>query len=128
VPEADIWRAQTEVRQSSLPSGERPQDPAKTKELLIPTSVYLASRRLSFLNIRSAKEIPMKNLMCSLIVAVAATFAAAAIAPPDALAANKRSAYAAKKEACKQRASRMNFGIHFVKRDRWIKECIAGAA
>jgi hypothetical protein len=48
--------------------------------------------------------------------------------PGDALAANKRSAYTAKKEVCKQRASRMNFGIHFIKRDRWIKECIAGAA
>jgi len=70
----------------------------------------------------------MKKLMCSLAFAVAASFAVTAIAPPDALAATKRSAYAAKKEACKQRASRMNFGIHFIKRDRWIKECIAGAA
>jgi hypothetical protein len=70
----------------------------------------------------------MKKLICSLIIAVGVSFAVNAIAPADALAAAKRSAYAAKKEACKQRASRMNFGIHFIKRDRWIKECIAGAA
>jgi hypothetical protein len=70
----------------------------------------------------------MKKLMCSLAFAVAASFAVTAMVPPDALAATKRSAYAAKKEACKQRASRMNFGIHLIKRNRWIKDCIAGAA
>jgi hypothetical protein len=69
----------------------------------------------------------MKNLTCSLIVAVAAAFAVVSIAPSDALAAGKRSAYAAKKQACKERASHKNFGIHFIKRNRWVKECIAGA-
>ncbi|HKA76619.1 MAG TPA: hypothetical protein VKD19_05880 [Pseudolabrys sp.] len=67
----------------------------------------------------------MKNLMC--IVAVAATFAVVS-APTDAFAAAKRSAYAAKEMACKERARHMKFGIHFVKRNRWVKECIAGAA
>ena len=70
----------------------------------------------------------MKNLMCSLAFVVATNLAVTAVAPSDALAAAKRSAYAAKKEACKQRASRMNFGIHLIKKNRWIKECIAGAA
>ena len=61
-------------------------------------------------------------------VAVAATFALVSIAPTDAFAVTKRSAYAAKEAACKERASRMKFGIHFVKRNRWVKECIVGAA
>jgi hypothetical protein len=70
----------------------------------------------------------MKKLTCSLVLVMATAVGVSAIYPADALAATKRSAYAAKKEACKQRASHKNFGIHFIKRDRWIKECIAGAA
>jgi hypothetical protein len=81
-----------------------------------------------FLNKRSAKEVTMKNLMCIVAVAVAATFAVVSTAPTDAFAAAKRSAYAAKETACKNKASHMKFGVHFVKRHRWIKECIAGAA
>ena len=69
----------------------------------------------------------MKNLTCSLIIAVVATFAVVSIAPTDALAASKHSAYAEKKQACKERASQKHFGIHFIKRNRWIKNCIAGA-
>jgi hypothetical protein len=69
----------------------------------------------------------MKNLACSLAVAIAATFAAGSVVPTDAFAATKRSAYTAKKEACKERASKMDFGIHLVKKNRWVKECIAGA-
>jgi hypothetical protein len=70
----------------------------------------------------------MKALICTVAVAVAATFALVSIAPTDAFAVTKRSAYAAKEPACKERASRMKFGIHFVKRNRWVKECIVGAA
>jgi len=82
-----------------------------------------------FLNKRSAKEeVAMKNLICIVAVAVAATFAVVSTAPTDAFAAAKRSAYAAKETACKNKASHMKFGVHFVKRHRWIKECIAGAA
>jgi hypothetical protein len=43
----------------------------------------------------------------------------------DAIAA-KSDAYAHKKAECKQEAKGKNFGIHWVKRDRWIKNCIAG--
>jgi hypothetical protein len=75
-----------------------------------------------------AKEVAMKNLMCTAAVAVAAMFAFVSVAPTDAFAAGKRSAYAAKEAACKGRASHMKFGVHFVKRHRWIKECIAGGA
>lgn len=70
----------------------------------------------------------MKKLTYSLAIVVATGVGVSAINSTDALAATKRSVYAAKKEACKQRANHKNFGIHFIKRDRWIKECIAGAA
>ena len=38
-----------------------------------------------------------------------------------------RSAYATKKAECKQRAKAKHFGIHWIKRNRWVKDCIAGA-
>jgi hypothetical protein len=103
-------------------------DRAQSRELVSLTSVYLPKQGHCFLNKRSAKEVAMKNLMCTAAVAVAAMFAVVSVAPTDAFAAGKRSAYAAKEAACKGRASHMKFGVHFVKRHRWIKECIAGAA
>jgi hypothetical protein len=74
------------------------------------------------------EEVPMKNLICSVALVAAATFAIGSMAPTGTFAATKGSVYATKEAACKERASRMKFGIHFVKRNRWIKECIAGAA
>jgi hypothetical protein len=44
----------------------------------------------------------------------------------DAAFAAKNDAYAQKKSECKQAAKARHFGVHFVKRDRWIKNCIAG--
>jgi hypothetical protein len=44
----------------------------------------------------------------------------------EAALAAKKDAYAQKKAECKQEAKGKHFGIHFVKRDRWIKNCIAG--
>ena len=35
-------------------------------------------------------------------------------------------AYKVKKAECKKRADTMNFGVHFVKKNRWVKDCIAG--
>lgn len=40
--------------------------------------------------------------------------------------AAKHDAYAQKKAECKREAKAKHFGVHFVKRDRWIKNCIAG--
>jgi hypothetical protein len=40
--------------------------------------------------------------------------------------AAKNDAYGQKKAECKQEAKAKHFGIHWVKRDRWIKNCIAG--
>jgi hypothetical protein len=48
-----------------------------------------------------------------------------AVSTEPALAA-KNDAYAHKKAECKQEAKGKNFGIHFAKRNRWIKNCIAG--
>lgn len=44
----------------------------------------------------------------------------------DAAFAAKKDAYAQKKAECKQEAKAKHFGIHWIKRDRWIKNCIAG--
>jgi hypothetical protein len=44
----------------------------------------------------------------------------------EAALAAKKDAYAQRKAECKQEAKGKHFGIHFVKRDRWIKNCIAG--
>jgi hypothetical protein len=35
-------------------------------------------------------------------------------------------AYKVKKAECQARAKTMNFGLHFVKRNRWVNDCIAG--
>ena len=34
--------------------------------------------------------------------------------------------YKTKKAACEARAKTMKFGVHFVKKNRWVKDCIAG--
>ena len=34
--------------------------------------------------------------------------------------------YKAKKAACQERAKTMDFGIHLIKKNRWVKDCIAG--
>ncbi len=40
--------------------------------------------------------------------------------------AAKKDVYAQKKAECKQEAKAKHFGIHWIKRDRWVKNCIAG--
>ena len=34
--------------------------------------------------------------------------------------------YKAKKAACQERAKTMNFGVHLIKKNHWVKDCIAG--
>lgn len=34
--------------------------------------------------------------------------------------------YKVKKAECKKRADGMNFGAHLIKKNRWVKDCIAG--
>lgn len=46
-------------------------------------------------------------------------------APTLTSAAAKDSVYETKNAECKRQARAKKFGIHFIQRDRWIKECIA---
>jgi|GEM_PF-2376042 len=67
----------------------------------------------------------MKPALIALAFAVA--FPSAAIAAGTSTDfSSARSAYATKKAECKQRAKAKHFGIHWIKRNRWIKDCIAG--
>jgi hypothetical protein len=70
----------------------------------------------------------MKNVMQFAVVAFIATFAVVAAAPDASAAAKHRSAYATKKADCTRQANARKFGIHFIQRNRWIKNCIAGRA
>jgi hypothetical protein len=64
----------------------------------------------------------MKNIhIKALAMALAATFVTTAFSIE--VSAAPRSAYAAKKAQCKQ----MKFGVHVIKKNRWVKDCIAGA-
>lgn len=59
------------------------------------------------------------------------TSIATALALTAALGATTASAapgdtYKAKKAACQERAKGMDFGIHLIKKNRWVKDCIAG--
>ena len=67
----------------------------------------------------------MRNLVCTIALAFAVTFVLTSI-ESDASAATTRSERAAQRVECEHRARQMEFGIHFVKRHRWINECVAG--
>jgi hypothetical protein len=45
--------------------------------------------------------------------------------PIATVAAAKESVYDKKNAECKRQATAKKFGIHFIQRNRWIKECIA---
>jgi len=61
------------------------------------------------------------------ITLAAAVIAGFGFVTNSAMAAKADSAYAQKKAECKRDAKAKHFGIHFVQRDRWIKNCIAGS-
>jgi hypothetical protein len=50
---------------------------------------------------------------------------ALAAAASGALAASD-APYKTRLEECEQRAKAMKFGIHFIRRDRWIRACLRG--
>ncbi len=56
-------------------------------------------------------------------LAAAVTLAAAVAGPASAAPGDT---YKAKKAACEDRAKSMDFGVHFIKKNRWVKDCIAG--
>jgi hypothetical protein len=70
----------------------------------------------------------MKNITRIAIVTMACSFGTAALAaqPTDFSSAKRNSVYATKKAECKREAKAKNFGVHFMKRNAWVKECIAG--
>ena len=60
-----------------------------------------------------------------IIVSMAAAIAVAvAVAGP--VSAAPGDSYKVKKAECQARAKRMNFGVHFIKKSRWVDDCIAG--
>jgi len=58
------------------------------------------------------------TLAAMLAVATALAATAASAAPGD--------TYKAKKAACQDRAKGMDFGVHLIKKNRWVKDCVAG--
>ena len=60
--------------------------------------------------------------MFSIAIVIAVTAAAGATA---AVAAGGEK-YRTKTQECLERAKAKRFGVHFIKRDRWIRKCIRG--
>jgi hypothetical protein len=69
----------------------------------------------------------MKSTLIALAVIAVALPSVAAAASTTTEFSGAKSAYAARKAECKQKAKAKHFGIHWIKRNRWIKDCIAGA-
>ena len=59
------------------------------------------------------------------LTVIAAITLTATIASNGAFAA-PGDTYKARKAACQERAKTMEFGIHLIKKNRWVKDCIAG--
>jgi hypothetical protein len=59
------------------------------------------------------------------ILSIAAAVALA-VAAADPASAAPGDTYKAKKTECKARAKTMNFGVHLIKKNRWVNDCIAG--
>jgi outer membrane lipoprotein SlyB len=57
-----------------------------------------------------------------------AAIAVTAFVGGTAASAAQGDTYKAKKAECKTRAKTMSFGVHLVKKNRWVKDCIAGKA
>jgi hypothetical protein len=60
------------------------------------------------------------------IIISLATAAVLALAVAGPASAAPGDTYKAKKAACQDRAKSMDFGVHFIKKNRWVKDCIAG--
>ena len=60
------------------------------------------------------------------LTAVIAAIALAAFVGATAAPAATGDTYKVKKAECKKRADTMKFGVHLIKKNRWVKDCIAG--
>jgi hypothetical protein len=60
------------------------------------------------------------------IITIAAALALVAFVGVVAAPAAQGDAYKIKNAECKKQADGMGFGIHLVKKRRWVKDCVAG--
>ena len=60
------------------------------------------------------------------LTTVIAAVALAAFVGITAAPAATGDTYKVKKAECKKRADTMKFGIHLIKKNHWVKDCIAG--
>jgi hypothetical protein len=60
----------------------------------------------------------LTTLVAALALTALAGATIASAAPGD--------TYKMRKAACQDRAKAMDFGIHLIKKNRWVKDCIAG--
>jgi len=60
------------------------------------------------------------------LTTVIAAIALAAFVGATAAPAATGDTYKVKKAECKKRADTMSFGVHLIKKNRWVKDCIAG--
>jgi hypothetical protein len=59
-------------------------------------------------------------------IAVAVAIALTTFVGATAVSAAQGDTYKVKKAACQERAKSMNFGVHLIKKNRWVKDCVAG--
>lgn len=60
------------------------------------------------------------------LTTVIAAIALASFVGINAAPAASGDAYKVKKAECKKRADTMKFGVHWIKKNRWVKDCVAG--
>jgi hypothetical protein len=60
------------------------------------------------------------------LTTVIVAFALASFVGISAAPAATGDTYKVKKAECKKQADTMKFGVHLIKKNRWVKDCIAG--
>jgi hypothetical protein len=64
--------------------------------------------------------------MRQIMIAIASAVVLTAFVGATSASAAQGDAYKVKKAECKKKADGMKFGVHLIKRNRWVKDCIAG--
>jgi hypothetical protein len=77
---------------------------------------------LKLLNKYSASREGIMRQLSTLVAVLALTAFVGATAAPAA----PGDTYKMRKAECKKQAVGMNFGVHLIKKNRWVKDCIAG--
>jgi hypothetical protein len=60
------------------------------------------------------------------MISIAAVIALAAAAGTTAAVAAGGDRHKTPYEVCRERANALKFGIHFIRKDRWIRRCLKG--